>query len=154
MTCSLDADRIASRVYQGSMPPPGHQVRACGFDVLVLMASTEEYTHEGGYHPSDRSFPGVKVFHAPIDDGRLTGPEWNTASRVAMQVAGYVRRGKRALITCRMGRNRSGLVTALTLHMLTGKSGGEIVRHVQRHRADALTNRSFVQALETLPRQR
>jgi protein-tyrosine phosphatase len=150
MSCQLDATKIAPKIYQGSMPPPGTHVRACGFDVLVLMAETHEYTDEGGYVPGNVSFPGVKVIHAPIDDGVLSESEWTEAIAAATQTARYVRKGARVLITCRMGRNRSGLVTALTLHMLTRKSGGQIVKHVQMMRSGALTNRSFVRALEGL----
>lgn len=142
--CELDATRIATRIYQGSAPPPGPDVRRCEFNVLVLSAME--------YQPPSEMFPGVRVVHVPLDDAKLTRAEWVRAVAAADQVARAVRdKDARALITCAMGRNRSGLVTALTLYLLTGERGDKIVRHIQRRRQNALTNPSFVAALARLP---
>lgn len=139
MTCDLDATRIVSHVYQGSMPPLGHEVRRCGFDALVLAARE--------YQPPAVEFPGVVVVHAPIDDAVLTRDEWRTAKHAAVRVERLVRSGARVLITCAMGRNRSGLITALALKLLTRKRNDEIVALIRACRAGALTNQTFVRAL-------
>jgi len=120
----------------------GSEVRRCGFDVLVLAAKE--------FQPLSELFPGVEVIHVPIDDAQLSRWEWKSALSAADIVARRVRGGKRALITCYMGWNRSGLITALTLYMLTGEPGAKIVQHVQRQRSHALTNPSFVAALRAL----
>jgi len=141
--CDLDATRIATRIYQGSAPPPGSDVRRCEFDVLVLSAKE--------YQPPAEMFPGVSVVHVPLDDAELGHAEWIRAVAAADKVARQIRdRDARALITCAMGRNRSGLVTAITLHLLTGEAGYKIVRHIQRRRQNALTNPSFVKTLMRL----
>jgi protein-tyrosine phosphatase len=137
----LDATRIVSRVYQGSQPPTGYAVSSEGFDVLVLCAQELEPQQPAS------AFPSVSVIRAGIDDGELTRAEWARAVRAAAATVGRIRSGSRALITCHMGLNRSGLVTALTLHMLTGRPGDEIVRHIQRRRSGALCNESFVKAI-------
>lgn len=139
--CTLDADRIADNLYQGSRPPVGPQVRDCGFDVLVLTA--EEY------QPPAEGFPGVRVVHAGYDDaGRpITESEWRTALRASKIVAIEVRRGARVLVTCHMGLNRSGLVSALALHYLTGMAGSACARVVRHRRPGALRNPSFSEVL-------
>jgi hypothetical protein len=147
--CQLDADRIVTRIYQGSYPPPGREVARCGFDVLVLCA-VELQT------PA-LFFDGVQVIHCPLDDAELTAQEWaraqTTARKIAVRLHG--RPQSRALITCAAGRNRSGLVTALTLHLITGKSGLQIIEHIRKRRRPrdgtlALTNPSFLAALVRL----
>ena len=69
-------------------------------------------------------------------------------------VARRVRSGERVLVTCAMGRNRSGLVSALALHFLTGISGAEAARLVKARRHNALTNRYFMAALFKVPAAR
>lgn len=146
--CLLDATRIAPGLYQGGKPPTGPEVRQCGFTVLVLTA--EEY------QPRGAEFPGVYVIHAPNDDSGtpLTAAQWATAVRAGELVAKAIERGERVLVTCQMGRNRSGLVSALALHMLTGISGGEAARIVKAQRANALTNRWFLATLFRVPASR
>ena len=141
----LDTNRIVSGLYQGAFPAPGHAVRDARFDVLVLCASEVQLS-------ADR-YPGVAVVHCPLWDGELKPAEWELAKRAANAVARAMLQQKRVLVTCAAGRNRSGLVTALALHLITGKSGAECVRHVVRCRtnAPALTNFSFVRALCALP---
>lgn len=141
-TCQLDASRIVRSIYQGSKPPVGGLVRRCDFDLLVLAAME--------YQPPPEAFPGVVVYHAPLDDAELTNREFRIALRAAEFAADVWRGGGRILITCQAGRNRSGLITALTLHLLTRDPGAKIVRHIQRRRPDALTNPSFVRALSGL----
>jgi len=138
----IDATEISPRLYQGSMPQPGDDLKRCGFDLLVLAAQE--------YQPEERMFHGVRVLHAPMDDATLSSGEWIQAVRVARQVAQAVRRGKTVLVTCAQGRNRSGLIVAVTLHLLTGESGGRIIRGIQARRRNALTNESFVRRLEQL----
>jgi len=141
-----EASLITPNLYQGSKPPQGSHVALAGFHVLVLTAME--------YQPPKRMFPSVSVLYAPLDDAELTPREWTLAKRAALQVARALRDGKKVLVTCQQGRNRSGLVTAMALHMLTGKSGVSIVKHIQARRADALTNDSFTRAIATLPTRR
>lgn len=139
---ALDVTEIAPRVWQGSAPPPGIEVKRAGFDLLVLAAYE--------YQPHASVFGGIHVLHAPMDDSKLTGEEWLRVVTTARKVAKRVLEGDKALITCAAGRNRSGIITAVTLHLLTGKAGSSIVRRIQALRKDALTNGSFVARLNQL----
>lgn len=141
-THGVDATRIVSRVYQGSKPPLGPMVGRSGFDVLVLCAEEIQ--------PDSQCFPGVDVLRAGIDDAELSPREWMRVVRAADMTAARVRSGQRVLITCHMGLNRSGIVTAVTLHMLTGQPGDAIVEHIQSRRSGALCNPSFVHAIRRL----
>jgi len=59
-------------------------------------------------------------------------------------------RGKRVLIRCQAGWNRSGLITALTL-MLAGKSVDEAIEQIRERRSpQALCNSDFVGWLRTI----
>lgn len=119
-------------------------MRRKGFGALVL--SAEEY------QPPARAFPGVRVKHAPLDDhyDPLTPREWDCIISAANFVAHNVRRGRRTLVTCQAGLNRSGIITAMAVCLLTGMSGREAVELVQSRRPDALCNSSFVYHIENV----
>lgn len=138
-----DADFIYQGIWQGSQPPTGPAVRAAGFDLVVLCAQE--------YQPPDEEFPGVDVVHAANDDGdRSSREQLGGAIKAARRVADAVRKGKKALVTCHMGLNRSGLVSALAVHMLTGWSGKKCVSVVKGRRPCALSNKHFVQMLSRI----
>ena len=156
----IEATCICPFLYQGSYPPPGFALAKEGFKTLVLCA--EEY--QPPYVIPDffaqvpdfyleRPFPGVKVIYAPNDDSSTDLPSREVLAKAlsaAHEVAFSIKMGKKALVTCWQGRNRSGLVSALTLHFLLGCSGMEAVRIVQRARRGALTNPAFVHVLSHL----
>jgi protein-tyrosine phosphatase len=107
-----------------------------GFEALVL--SAEEY------QPPRHAFPGVRVMHAPLDD------HYDHIIRAANFVVHNVSRGRRTLVTCQAGLNRSGIITALAVCLLTGASGRQAVDLVQRRRPDALSNSNFVYHIESV----
>lgn len=139
-------DGLKGSIYQGSMPSVGKVVAECGFDVLVL-AADENQDLNGEYED-------IEVIAAPGEDirGWPVDPEhtkiWEDASHI---VADRVRAGKRVLITCMAGLNRSGMVTALTMHKLTGWDAEKIIWWIQGRRSAALFNKDFQRhLLETL----
>jgi protein-tyrosine phosphatase len=143
---TLDATRILPKLYMGSRPPTGHQLRLEGFDVLVLCA--------GELQLPASHFPGVEVLHLPLRDVShrpFGGSDWDRVVLTSQRVQRRLRDGKRVLVTCAMGLNRSGIVTATTVHLMTGVSGAKAVDHVQALRAPggqkALFNVAFVRAL-------
>jgi protein-tyrosine phosphatase len=118
------------RLAQGSAPPPGIRLP---FDVIVLAA--EEYQHP--------RLPGYEVLRVPLDD---SGPPPSVADRAliresARRIARRVRAGKRVLVTCWQGRNRSGVLAGLALVEL-GVPRNQAVRRIQQLR-DGLTNAYF-----------
>lgn len=139
----------------GSFPRPGPIVSKYA-DVLVLCA-TELQPHPAGYH-------GVKVIGAPLrDDGTpITREEIHTAKRAARSVRKYLDTGHVVLVTCAMGLNRSGLVSAMALMLppasdyalYLGKAtpscltSDQAIRAVRRARTEwALRNAWFEQVL-------
>lgn len=142
----IEATAITDQLYVGSAPSPGH---LHGFDVLVLCARE--------YQPEAKAFPGVEVAHAPFDDrARLSKQELLVPVGAARKVARRIREGKRVLVTCQMGRNRSAFVAALALHFVTGRPGIQCANRVRTRRRDilgvkALENQGFFGALAKLP---
>jgi len=117
-------------------------VSAAGFQVLVLCAQEHQ--------PSGSRFPGVHVVHAPFDDWEPSSSEWRIARRAGTVVAQALRGGQRVLVTCAMGRNRSGLVVALALIESTGAAPELVIGKIARLREGALSNPHFVRALRAL----
>jgi protein-tyrosine phosphatase len=137
---NLDAHRIAPKLYQGANPPKGPALKSLGFDTLVLCAMEHQ-------DPAS-DYPGLKVIHAPMDDNAWVPRE--TAMRAAREVACEIKAGRRVLVVCHQGRNRSGLVSALALWFM-GKSGVEALWQVQTARPDSLSNQFFARFLFFLP---
>lgn len=141
---------MAPGLWQGSRPPEGSTLANLGIDVLVLCAMEVQ--------PPAERFPGVEVLYAPNDDDFSRPPtrqELGIALATARQVAQAIRAQKTVLVTCYAGLNRSGLVSALTLHFLDGISGDVAIKMVRAARGfRALGNPGFKKALRTLaPKQ-
>jgi hypothetical protein len=142
----LDANEIFPLLFQGSVPPQGPILREMGFSAVVLCADESQ--------PPAWKFEGIDVIHAPNDDNPVRPPtreELDIAVKAAKQVVKRVLAGKKVLVTCMAGLNRSGLVNALALHMLTGWAGTMCVDHVQAKREAALCNRYFVEVICKIP---
>lgn len=133
----MNANQIAPNLWQGAAPPIGGTVAAAGYTMLVLCA--EEYQPAAGY------FPGVEVVHAPNDDNfeTITREQAATALAAARRVEAALRQGRKVLVTCRMGLNRSGLVSGIALHLFTGMPGPACVKAVRTARRRALRNPVF-----------
>lgn len=92
---------------------------------------------------------GRLVFlHWPFEDGEL--PDMNSANLVVHLAAHAVRSGQVVLIHCQEGRNRSGLVAALTVREVLGVSGADAVARVRAARPGMLSNRAFADYLTSL----
>ena len=102
--------------------------------------------------PPSRNYPGVRVLHAPMDDGNLI--PLATAGQAASWVVGEILSGRRTLVTCQQGRNRSGLVVSLALWMLTRQPGVACVRRLLAVRPSALANSTFRAYVENLSTRR
>jgi protein-tyrosine phosphatase len=115
-----------------------------GYDVIGLTAKE--------YQPSQTGFR-ARLVRMPIDD-RLdpSTEELMWAFLTGRQLAGAVADGKKVLVSCRMGKNRSGLVTALAARELLGITGQQAADLVRESRPGALSNPTFYRFLTTLPR--
>ena len=145
----IDASEITTGLWVGSAPPVGRTLARVGFSTLALCAAEHQ--------PSRDSFPGVSVVRASlIDDGSpLTPVQIEEALWLSGHLAAACRRGKGVLVTCMQGRNRSGLIAALTFSRMTGCDGKTAMRAVQTRRASpfgpALTNHQYNRALSMIP---
>lgn len=133
-TLTLDAGDALGSIYQGSMPDPDD---VSTFDVLVLCAWENQ---ESNAYERLRviTAPGEDVWEWPVEQGDLA--RWQ---RAAITVADRVKQGDDVLVTCMAGLNRSGMVTAMALHHLTGWDGEKCVWWIQRRRESALFNPAF-----------
>ena len=140
----IEATRVQPGLYIGSAPPIGRAVKDARFDMLVLCAKEYQFPF----------FERVEVVYAPNDDTCKRFPteqEFRIAYNASERVAQAYADGRRVLITCMQGRNRSGLVMALALRRIFGMSGTEARKLVQRKRERALANPFFARSLDTLP---
>lgn len=138
---SLDANPVLRNLWQGSALKPGHY----DFDLIVLAAAELQLKAD--------QFPGSQVLHVPLRDVYLTDvvrEQLPRAIEAAKIVARFVRAGKRVLVTCAAGWNRSGLVTALSLRLL-GYSADEAILLVKHARGpNALGNEVFQRQIRAL----
>lgn len=129
-----DATPISPRLWIGSAPPFDRDLPSV--DVLVLCAAEVQ--------PEHLAFHG-EVIRCAIPDAPLDPSQLELVLKTSVTVARAIIEGKRVLVTCAKGRNRSALVVAFSLHQLTTMSGLEIVAHIRRLRGTtALRNRWFV----------
>lgn len=143
----LDASRIVPGLYQGAYPRinglnsphlPLHEANAviggAGFDVWLPVA--EELPNLPGF---------------AFDDGEAYPDLIQRAAQGAGLVLKARADGKRVLVTCNQGRNRSGLVIGLALTSRLGPyrcSPEEAVGYIRQARgAAALSNHHFVNVL-------
>lgn len=135
------AFRVSDNLWIGSAPPIGFSV-AQHFDCLILSAM--EYT------PGPTCWPGVETYAVQInDDGSpMTKVEMASAVRAAGKVIQWLQGGKRVLVTCHQGRNRSGIICALALCKGKGMSPKRAVNTIRAARGpSALRNDYFLRFL-------
>lgn len=136
-TAPANASEVIPRLWQGGAPRPGNYA----FDLIVLSASE--------YQPSADKFPGAELLRVPLpDDWRGLSAAarkklYAAAADAAEQVAAAHRAGKRVLVTCGAGLNRSGLITGLALRAL-GHTGDDAIALIRRARGPhALGGKAF-----------
>lgn len=100
-------NQVRGSLWMGGAPPVGPTVSR-HFDALALCAVEYQVPN---------AFPGVETLAVPLnDDGSpMTRQEAKAAVAAAGQVISWLSSGKSVLVTCYMGLNRSGLVTAIAL---------------------------------------
>lgn len=134
---------MTRNLYIGSAPDPADP-EFSRFDDVVLCARE--------YQPARHLFGRVNVVRMPFDDDPTSYPsdeELREICRTASFVAEAVRNGRRVLVTCAAGRNRSGLVVATALLKLHPQvTPGIAVDHLRSVRGlGALSNGKFVDLL-------
>lgn len=137
----MDATRVIPNLFIGSAPYPADEALSRNFDHVVLAARE--------YQPESRLFGQVPVLRIPFDDNPFAYPsldEQREICKTASQVAQWVSQGRRVLVTCLAGHNRSGLIVVTALRkMYPEVSPGIAVDHLRSVRGPrALSNKKFV----------
>jgi protein-tyrosine phosphatase len=91
---------------------------------------------------------GVSFLKYPFQDGEL--PDLVVLTGLVATLSEAIREGRRVLVHCGWGRNRSGLVVALVLRELLDLDGPTAARSVRERRHRALNNPTFAAYLESL----
>lgn len=138
-----DAHRIARKLWVGSYPRPDAGMY---FDAVVLCArELQEHRLR------------CAVLHAPFSDTPApTLGDVAVAVEAARQVQSARAEGKRVLVTCAAGRNRSALVATLAL-VLDGYAPDRAIARVRERRlcpdgVMALSNEAFVKVVHRVGR--
>lgn len=93
--------------------------------------------------------PGVEHHVWPIPDGPLDGTQLAGVMRLAQAASEALDEGRKVLVRCYHGYNRSGLVVAHAL-VRRGHTADEAIRLIRRRRSPwALHNELFVEYLRT-----
>ncbi len=125
--------QIITRLWIGGKPPFDRDLPE--FDVLVLCARELQ--------PERLAF-GRQVIRVPLPDSALTGHEVRRALLGGQAAAKALAGGRRVLVTCAAGLNRSALVTGLAMGLTTHMSATDIILRIRERRApEALHNTHF-----------
>lgn len=147
----LDASEVDKDLFVGSRPSLNNDVEEAGVKLLVLCAKEiQPRSALFGFRGSCR------VLHAGVDDARLTPLEVLTVKAAAVEVARSVADGRKTLVTCHMGLNRSSLVAALAmLRLRPNLSARQAIEQIRdRRMKECLHNVHFQHLLEETARSR
>ena len=140
---ALDYDWIIPGLAQGSYPEPLRAPYDNGFDVVVFSAMELQPKR---FRPPQ----GKTVILIPMDDTEyspITLDDDRKLREISRSLARHIRAGRKVLTTCAQGRNRSGLLSALTIVRLGHASPDKAIQLVKRKRnapsGEALTNIMF-----------
>lgn len=145
-----DRDRVGPRLYVGAHHFDASTLEP--FDVLVLCAAELQDAPEGA---AER----MKVLRCPLADDRPTRRERLRAWGAAQAVNRERMRGRRVLVTCAQGVNRSAWVAAVALWQ-QGLPARSAVATIQKRRTPRgvalrpLCNEHFVAHLQGLEQGR
>ena len=138
-----DIDWIVPGLAQGSYPEPPESAFET-FDVVVFAAEELQ--------PNIQAPAGCFIFKLPMDDDiyRPVPPEvGDVLHQTAYALASYLAAGNKVLTTCAQGRNRSGILSALTMMYCYRMPANDAIKIIQRKRKWALVNTMFTQWLQT-----
>ena len=117
---------------------PTYMLEEAGFDVVISFYSRP------GCHPP----VGVEHHYYRISDGRLDRNSINDVWALANLAVDRLKRGKKVLVRCQAGLNRSNLCVGYALIAL-GWPSGEAIAHLRKVRSPySLCNSDFVDYLQ------
>lgn len=139
---------IVENLFQS--PCADHEtIQAGAFDHVIFLA--KELLHQApNYQRPDRTYD--MSFANTMYDGPLSFSDLHSAQQAARLAVELVRAGKKVLVMCLAGLDRSGLVCALVYKELASCSGIEAAKHIRLKRGPhALQNQTYFDYLKDLP---
>ena len=141
----MNADQVSKNLWVGGLPTD-HAAVDKNFDVLVLAA--KQFQDVFPVH----KFPNTKVIHAPMEDAKPSQAEKAIALKAGLEVLEHNRNGKKVLVTCAAGVNRSALIAGLAM-VIGGVEAEKAIKRIRtrRHPASGATplfNKHFVKVLK------
>ena len=106
-----------------------------------------------GPGPSAEDLGDITYVKAPLEDGE-TLPEPVLLDHLTGLVVDLVRQGRRVLVHCTFGKNRSGLLMALVVREVLGCDGPTALARVREVRENAVNNDAFNDWVSGLPAPR
>jgi protein-tyrosine phosphatase len=145
LTKTMNADKVGRNLWIGAVPTNPATVDK-HFDALVLTA--REFQDVFPVH----KYPGTELILAPLDDDRPTAVDRVTALKAALDVYDLNKKGKKVLVTCAKGVNRSALIAGLAM-VLGGDSAAQAIAKIRAARkppsgATPLFNQHFCQFIK------
>ena len=133
---------VLPRLWQSGLPEDWSDLRR-RYDVVVDLA-------DPGPGPSADDLGSITWVKVPLEDGRRV-PDRLVLEQLTALVAGMVRDGRRVLVHCTYGKNRSGLLMALVVRELLGCDGPAALSRVRAVRHRAVNNDVFAEWVSGLP---
>lgn len=135
-----EATQVSPRLWVGPAPPTDRDLP--DLDIVVL-AAQEVQPELACYHGG--------VMRCPLPDAELNLAQVRHVAVCGVAVAHAIGNGRRVLVTCRAGLNRSSLVAGIALGQLTTMPADKIIEVIRSRRGPAaLSNPSFVELLRRL----
>ena len=132
-------------LWQSGLPDDWPQLRGL-VDAVVDLA-------DAGPGPTADDLGDLTYLKAPLEDGEDL-PDEVLLSHLTSLVADLVREGRRVLVHCTFGKNRSGLLMTLIVRELLGCDGPTALARVRAVRERAVNNERFAEWLSALPAPR
>lgn len=122
----MNADEVGKNLWVGGLPTDARAVDK-NFDALVLAA--KEFQDVFPVH----KYPNTKLILAPLNDAKPSAKEQATALKAALEVHDLNKQGKKVLVTCAAGVNRSALIAGLSM-VVAGDNAQHAINRIRKHR--------------------
>lgn len=144
-TQRMNADQVSKNLWVGGLPTDPEAVDK-NFDVLVLAA--KQFQDVFPVH----KYPGTKVIHVPLEDAKPTAKEKQLALKAGIEVFEHNQKGRKVLVTCAAGVNRSAMIAGLAM-VIGGLSAEHAINRIRKRRkppsgSTPLFNHHFVKVLK------